>query len=128
MNTTRRTFLFAAQLADAIAPRQVRRYALTGERFDATEARRIGLVHEVAPRASLADRGGEVVESILASGRGAGAATKRLARDLSWSAVDDDSFAELVAEHSTARQSAEAAEGLAAFADRRPPAWSPAAT
>ncbi len=33
------------QLADAIGVRQLRRYALTGERFDAQEARRIGLVH-----------------------------------------------------------------------------------
>ena len=37
------------QLCDAIGVRQVRRYALTGERFDAEEARRIGLVHEVVP-------------------------------------------------------------------------------
>jgi methylglutaconyl-CoA hydratase len=37
------------QLADAIGARQVRRYALTGERFGALEARRIGLVHEVVP-------------------------------------------------------------------------------
>ena len=41
------------QLNDAIGLRQVRRYALTGERFDAKEARRIGLVHEVVPLAEL---------------------------------------------------------------------------
>src|SRR4029453_10015328 len=35
------------QLNDAMGARQVRRYALTGERFDANEARRIGLVHDV---------------------------------------------------------------------------------
>ena len=35
------------QLCDSIGVRQVRRYALTGERFGAEEARRIGLVHEV---------------------------------------------------------------------------------
>ena len=35
------------QLNDAIGVRQVRRYALTGERFGAEEARRIGLVHQV---------------------------------------------------------------------------------
>ena len=37
------------QLIDAIGLRQVRRYALTGERFDAKEAQRIGLVHEIVP-------------------------------------------------------------------------------
>jgi len=41
------------QLCDAIGVRQVRRYALTGERFGAQEARRIGLVHEVVPLADL---------------------------------------------------------------------------
>ena len=41
------------QLCDAIGVRQVRRYALTGERFGAQDARRIGLVHEVVPLAEL---------------------------------------------------------------------------
>src|ERR1700754_3076830 len=41
--------IIVPQLNDAIAVRQMRRYALTGERFDAQEARRIGLVHEVVP-------------------------------------------------------------------------------
>src|SRR6185437_2530773 len=39
--------IIVPQLNDAIGLRQVRRYALTGERFDAKEAHRIGLVHEV---------------------------------------------------------------------------------
>src|ERR1700741_505956 len=37
------------QLSDAISARQLRRYALTGERFDATEARRIGPAHSARP-------------------------------------------------------------------------------
>jgi methylglutaconyl-CoA hydratase len=41
------------QLCDAIGVRQVRRYALTGERFGAEDARRIGLVHDVVPLAAL---------------------------------------------------------------------------
>src|SRR6202451_2680938 len=41
------------QLCDAIGVRQVRRYAPTGERFGAQDARRIGLVHEVVPLADL---------------------------------------------------------------------------
>jgi methylglutaconyl-CoA hydratase len=115
------------QLADAIGPRQVRRYALTGERFDAAEAQRIGLVHEVVPRDGLETRGAEVVDAILTSGPAAVATTKRLARELSWTSVEDKSFTRLVAEHSAGRQSAEAAEGLDAFAEKRPPAWSPSA-
>src|ERR1700754_2200448 len=45
------------QLADAIGVRQLRRYALTGERFGAEEAARIGLVHKVVPLAELEAEG-----------------------------------------------------------------------
>ena len=45
--------IIVPQLCDAIGVRQVRRYALTGERFGADEARRIGLVHEVVPLEQL---------------------------------------------------------------------------
>jgi hypothetical protein len=48
------------QLCDAIGVRQVRRYALTGERFGAHDARRIGLVHEVVPLADLESAGAKV--------------------------------------------------------------------
>jgi methylglutaconyl-CoA hydratase len=44
------------QLCQAIGLRQVRRYALTGERFGADEARRLGLVHEVCPTGGLEER------------------------------------------------------------------------
>lgn len=114
------------QLADAIGPRQVRRYALTGERFDAVEARRIGLVHEVVDREDLPARGAAVVEEILRCGPVAVGTTKRLARALSWTSVDESGFAALVAEHASGRQSGEAEEGLRAFAQKRSPAWAPA--
>ncbi|WP_202619113.1 enoyl-CoA hydratase-related protein [Ornithinimicrobium cavernae] len=115
------------QLADAIGPRQVRRYALTGERFDAAEARRIGLVHEVVAREDVPARGAEIVDAILSSGPGGVATTKRLARGLSWSSIDDDQFTDLVQEHSDGRQADEAREGLTAFREKRSPAWVPAA-
>src|SRR5947209_7769417 len=56
------------QLADAIGVRQLRRYALTGERFGAEEACRIGLVHKVVPLATLEAEGGKMVEHVLANG------------------------------------------------------------
>ena len=64
------------QLCDAIGVRQVRRYALTGERFGAEDARRIGLVHEVVPLAELEAAGAKVVEQLLANGPEALAETK----------------------------------------------------
>ena len=60
------------QLCDAIGVRQVRRYALTGERFGAEEARRIGLVHEVVALAELEAAGAKVVEQLLGNGPEAG--------------------------------------------------------
>ena len=64
------------QLNDAIGLRQVRRYALTGERFDAQEALRIGLVHEVVPPGDLEAAGERMVGHLLANGPDAVAATK----------------------------------------------------
>ena len=49
--------IIVPQLCDAIGVRQVRRYALTGERFGAEGARRIGLVHEVVPLLELENAG-----------------------------------------------------------------------
>src|SRR5207249_10014973 len=67
------------QLADAIGVRQLRRYALTGERFGAAEARRIGLVHEVVPRAELEAAGERMLGQLLEDGPVAVAQTRALA-------------------------------------------------
>ena len=114
------------QLCDAIGVRQVRRYALTGERFGAEEARRIGLVHEVVKLADLDQAGEKGVEQLLANGPAALAETKKLALESSFGgmAVDDAAYARLVRIHSAKRQTAEAAEGLASFAEKRAGRWS----
>jgi len=111
------------QLNDAIGIRQVRRYALTGERFGAEEARRIGLVHEVVPLAELAAAGERMVEHLLANGPQAIAETKALALASAFGHPDEATFARLVESHAAKRQSAEAAEGLASFAEKRPAQW-----
>jgi methylglutaconyl-CoA hydratase len=113
------------QLCDAIGVRQVRRYALTGERFSADDARRIGLVHEVVPLADLEAAGAKVVEQLLANGPEALAETKALALESSFGgmAVDDAAYARLVKMHSARRQTSEASEGLASFAEKRAGRW-----
>jgi methylglutaconyl-CoA hydratase len=113
------------QLNDAIGLRQVRRYALTGERFDAQEARRIGLVHDVAPLADLEAAGERTVGHLLNSAPDAIAQTKIWALRSAWSDLDEAQFGALVEAHSNKRQSAEAAEGLGAFREKRPPRWAP---
>jgi methylglutaconyl-CoA hydratase len=113
------------QLCDAIGVRQVRRYALTGERFGAQDARRIGLVHEVVPLVDLEAAGAKVVEQLLANAPQAIAETKALAMESSFGGmdVDDEAYARLVRMHAKKRQTGEASEGLASFAEKRAGNW-----
>ena len=111
------------QLNDAIGVRQVRRYALTGERFDAKEAHRIGLVHEIVPLAELQAAGDRIVGHLLASGPEAIAQTKACALRSAWSNLQDDAFNGLIESHAAKRQSEEAAEGFASFLEKRPARW-----
>jgi methylglutaconyl-CoA hydratase len=111
------------QLADAIGARQVRRYALTGERFDAREARRIGLVHEVVPTPELQGAGEKTVSQLLQNAPDANAQTKVVALQFSHGKLEQPALDRLVAQHAAKRRSREAAEGLASFAEKRPARW-----
>ena len=111
------------QLNDAIGARQVRRYALTGERFDAAEARRIGLVHEVVSAPQLVAKGETIIAAFLENGPQAIAETKACTLEHAFGKVGGGVMAGLIAQHSQKRQSQEAQEGLASFADKRPANW-----
>jgi methylglutaconyl-CoA hydratase len=106
-----------------IGARQVRRYALSGERFDAHEARRIGLVHEVVPLAGLPAAGERLVAQLLQNAPEANAQTKELALEFAWGAIDDAVLGRLCEQHAAKRRSAEATEGLASFVEKRPARW-----
>jgi methylglutaconyl-CoA hydratase len=111
------------QLADAIGVRQVRRYALTGERFHAEEACRIGLVHRVVPQSDLQAEGARIIDLLLSNGPDAIAETKAWTLRSAWSDLPETDFISLVESHSAKRQSAEAEEGLASFAEKRAAKW-----
>jgi len=97
-----------------IGPGQARRYFVTGERFDAATALRIGLVHEVADDLDAAvDR---VVGELLSAGPQAARWAKRLVRER----PDGPETARWIAER---RTSDEGQEGLRAFLDKRKPGW-----
>jgi methylglutaconyl-CoA hydratase len=115
--------IIVPQLVDAIGVRQVRRYALTGERFGPQEARRIGLAHEVVPLAELEAAGGRIVGQLLENGPQAIAETKMHVLRSAWSNLDAASFGALIESHSAKRQSGEAAEGLASFTQKRSARW-----
>jgi methylglutaconyl-CoA hydratase len=114
------------QLSDAMSARQLRRYALTGERFDAAEAFRIGLVHKVVPLGELPDAGEDIIGRLLENGPQAMAQTKACILDSAWGGFDRATFDAISASHAARRRSAEAAEGLASFAERRAARWTSA--
>lgn len=111
-------------VADAIGWRQARRYFLSAERIDAATAERIGLVHEVVPADTLDQRIADIAAE-LAKGapRALGAAKDLLAELHEGSPWDDDLLADTASRIASTRSGTEAREGLAAFFDKRPPAW-----
>ncbi len=113
------------QLCRAMGIRQVRRYALTGERFDAHEARRLGLVHVVCATGALTETGARLVDQILMNAPAATTATKLRALEVADAYVDDGAFRDLVREHAATRRLEEAIEGRASFQEKRAPRWYP---
>ncbi len=97
-----------------IGPGAARRYFVTGERFDAPTALRIGLVHEVMDDREAAL--GRVLGELRTAGPRAARHAKRLVLDR----PDGPETARLIAKR---RTSEEGQEGLRAFLERRPPAW-----
>jgi methylglutaconyl-CoA hydratase len=94
---------------------QARRYFLTGERFDAQTALRIGLVSDVAEDLDGAVE--RVAGELLQSGPEATRAAKRLVRERS---ASGEELARIAA---GLRSGAEGQEGLRAFLDKRKPSW-----
>jgi methylglutaconyl-CoA hydratase len=115
--------IIVPQLNAAMGVRNVRRYALSCEQFDAEAARRIGLVHEVCDPAALEETAAPIIEGLLASAPDSVGQLKRLALELAGVTLDDEKFERLVRMHAHKRGSAEACEGLASFREKRPPAW-----
>lgn len=108
----------------AIGARAAQRYFLSGERFDAAEALRIGLLHEVMADDALDARIEDIVDALLRAGPAAQAAAKELLRAISRGPIDATMIADTARRIADVRASAEAREGLAAFLDKRAPAWS----
>lgn len=107
----------------AIGARNARDCFLTGERFDAAEARRIGLVHVVAEDAELDAAVGRKIDALLTSGPEAVAAAKALIERVSPMGIDE-AFPVTADAIAARRASAEGREGLSAFLEKRRPAWS----
>lgn len=107
-----------------IGEKHARRYFVTAERFDAGEARRIGLVHEVVPAGHLDQRISEIFRLMRNNGPLAMAAGKMLARDVSRGVVDQAMMEETARRIADIRVSPEGQEGITAFLEKRIPDWS----
>jgi enoyl-CoA hydratase/carnithine racemase len=109
--------IIPAVISPFVLPRigaHARRYFLTGERFDAETALRIGLVEEIA--ADLDDAVDRVVSELLTAGPEAVREAKRLIRER----PAGEETAQIAAR---LRAGEEGQEGLRAFLDRRDPGW-----
>lgn len=113
----------STHMVNAIGLRHTRRYALTGERFDAAEALRINLVHEVVAEAAIEARLAHILDETMLSGPMAMANTKDSFLGANGLKLDARQMAQLGHESWTQRGSAEGREGLAAFRQKRRPGW-----
>jgi methylglutaconyl-CoA hydratase len=108
----------------AIGERKARRYMLSAERFSASEAYRIGLLHEIVPTELELDEAlGELVDALLAGGPAAQAECKALIRSVAGRPIDAAVIDDTAQRITRARASAEGREGMAAFLEKRNPAW-----
>jgi methylglutaconyl-CoA hydratase len=107
----------------AIGARMASRYFLTAERFDAAQAHRIGMVHEVCAPEALDDRVNEMVEALLAGGPMAQNAAKDLIRAVVDRAVDDTVIEDTARRIAHLRATPEARDGIGAFLEKRKPNW-----
>jgi methylglutaconyl-CoA hydratase len=105
--------------------RDAREILLTGETFSAGRALEIGLVNRVAPDPAAAfEEAMRLGDAVRQGGPQAVASTKRPLAGL-WHRPVQADLAEALAAHLEARHSPEAAEGIAAFRDKRKPKWAP---
>jgi methylglutaconyl-CoA hydratase len=105
----------------AIGERAARYYFLTGERFDANEAKKLGLIHQVTDDLSEASKA--LTETLAKNGPQALGTVKQLIRH-----VNAEPLTELLAQKTAThlanlRSTAEAQEGLKSFLEKRKPNW-----
>ena len=107
----------------AMGTRAGQRYFLTGERFDAAEALRIGFVHQVVAADDLDSAVDGLLKHLLSAGPAAVRACKRLVDDVAGREINAALVARTVECIADIRASAEGKEGVQAFLNKRKPNW-----
>ena len=115
--------MITVPLVRSMPPKKALELMLTGRVVDAREADRLGFVTRVVPHDEL-DRAVEELASSLASKSPAAMSLGRSAFYAVWDMEARDALAHLHAMLTLTTQTEDAAEGIAAFMEKRPPNWS----
>ena len=111
------------QLVSRIGVSNLRRYALTGEQFDATEAHKIGLVTETCQDGQLDVLTEYFVSKLLSSAPKAVEISKIGLQRVNKIYTDSGEYERLITEHAAKRIDAEATEGIGSFFGKKKPEW-----
>jgi methylglutaconyl-CoA hydratase len=110
----------------AIGERAARRYFLTAERFEAAEAWRLGLVHDIAANeGELDEKIGALVDAMLACSPAAQKEAKELIRAVANRPLTSELAQDTAERIARIRSSPEGREGVAAFLEKRRASWVP---
>jgi methylglutaconyl-CoA hydratase len=107
----------------ALGERASQRYMLSAERFDAAEAHRLGLVHQLCDADQLDAQLQALVATLVANGPAAVKACKRLIQDVAGRPIDTGLRADTARRIADIRCSAEGKEGVSSFLAKRAPNW-----
>jgi methylglutaconyl-CoA hydratase len=107
----------------AMGARAAHRYFLTAERFNAAEAHRIGLVHEVVTADALDAQMAELTQALVSASPQAVRACKKLVQDVAEHEINNALVAHTVAGIADIRASIEGKEGVQSFLQKRKPSW-----
>jgi enoyl-CoA hydratase/carnithine racemase len=115
-------YMITVPLCRSMPPKKVLELMMTGRRVDAAEAERIGCVVRVVPAGDLDAAVAELAATLAAKPPG----TMKLGRDSfygSWDLAAADALRLLHPLLTVTASTEEAAEGIAAFTEKRPPRW-----
>jgi methylglutaconyl-CoA hydratase len=115
----------APYVVRAIGARKAKRLFLSGERFSALQAEKMGLVHEVAEPIDLDGKVHAFIEDLLNGAPHAQAAVKELVDAVAEQPIAADLIEDTAVRIAKIRSSPEAREGLSAFLEKRPASWVP---
>ncbi len=115
--------MISPYLIAAIGERMAHYYFLTGERFAAEVAYRLGLIHQVTETDALLSVGITLAQTILQNSPNALRAAKQLIREVSHEKISEQLTQRTAAHLADLRATPEAQEGLNAFLQKRKPMW-----